>query len=81
MNLNLDTVKNGFKHSHPIIILIKEKKLYERFKRLINTISHDKTWTWLRKGNFKGETESLQIAAKDSAIRTNHIKARIYKTQ
>ena len=26
------------------------KQLYGRFKRLIN-ISHDKTWTWLRKGN------------------------------
>ena len=50
-------------------------------KRLINNISHDKTWTWLRKGNFKRETESLLIAAQDSAIRTNHIKARIDKTQ
>ena len=27
------------------------KQLYRRFKRLINNISHDKTWTWLRKGN------------------------------
>ena len=57
------------------------KQLYGRFKRLINNISHDKTWTWLRKLNFKRETESLQIAAQDSAIRTNHIKARIDKTQ
>ena len=57
------------------------KQLYGHFKRLINNISHDKTWTWLRKGNFKRETESLLIAAQDSAIRTNHIKARIYKTQ
>ena len=38
------------------------KQLYGRFKRLINNISHDKTWTWLRKGNFKRETESLLIA-------------------
>ena len=57
------------------------KQLYGRFKRLINNISHDKTWTWLRKGNFKRETESLLIAAQDSAIKTNHIKARIDKTQ
>ena len=57
------------------------KQLYGRFKRLINNISHDKTWTWLRKGNFKRETESLLIAAQDNAIRTNHIKARIDKTQ
>ena len=31
----------------------EEKQLYVRFKRLINNISHDKTWTWLRKGNLK----------------------------
>ena len=58
----------------------KGKQLYERFKRLIN-ISHDKTWTWLRKRNFKRETESLLIAARDNAIRTSHIQARIDKTQ
>ena len=57
------------------------KQLYGRFKRLISNISHDKTWTWLRKGNFKRETESLLIAAQDNAIRTNHIKAKIDKTQ
>ena len=57
------------------------KQLYDRFKRLINNISHQKTWTWLRKGNLKRETESLLIAAQDNAIRTNLIKARIDKTQ
>ena len=30
--------------------------------KIINNISHDKTRTWLRKGNFKRETESLLIA-------------------
>ena len=49
----------------------KEKQLYERFKRLINNISHEKTWTWVRKGNFKRETESLLIVAQNNAIRTN----------
>ena len=57
------------------------KQLYGRFKRLINNISHNKTWTWLRKGNFKREIKSLLIATQDNAIRTNHIKARIDKTQ
>ena len=57
------------------------KQLYERFQQLINNISRDKTWTWLRKGNFKRGTESLLIAAQDNALRTNHIKARIDKTQ
>ena len=58
-----------------------EKQLCGRFKRLINNISHPKAWTWLRKGNLKREMESLLIAAQDNAIRTNHIKARIDKTQ
>ena len=38
-------------------------------------------WTELRKGNLKRETESLLIAAENNAIRTNHIKARLDKTQ
>ena len=57
------------------------KQLHRRFKRLINKISHDKTWTRLKKGNFKRETKSLLMAAQNSAIKTNHIKARIDKTQ
>ena len=44
------------------------KQLYGCFKRLIKNISHDKTWTWLRKGNFKRETESLLIAAQEPII-------------
>ena len=49
-----------------------------RFKRLINCISHEKTWTWLRKGNLKSESESLLIVAENNAIRS---KGRIYKRQ
>ena len=59
----------------------EEKQLYGRFKQLISNISYEKTWTWLRKGNLKRETESLLIAAQNNAVRTNHIKARIDKTQ
>ena len=43
-------------------------------------VTHEKIRTWLRKGNLKRETESLQITAQNNAIRTN-IKARIDKTQ
>ena len=63
------------------MIRIRKQQHYGRFKRLINTISDDKTWTWLRKSNLKRETESLLIEAQDNVIRTNHIKARIDKTQ
>ena len=59
----------------------KKTQLYGRFKWLINTISHKKTWNWLRNGNLERETESLLIAAQDNSVRTNHIKARIDKTQ
>ena len=54
----------------------EEKLLYGHFKRL-----NKKKWTWLRKGNFKKETESLLIATQNNTIRTNHIKARTDKTQ
>ena len=49
--------------------------------KLISNISHEKTWTRLRKRNLKRETESLLIAAQNNAIRINHIKARIDKMQ
>ena len=48
----------------------EEKKLYGHFKRQTSEISHEKTWTWLRKGNLKRETESLLIAVQNNAIRT-----------
>ena len=59
----------------------EEKQLYGRFKRLINNISHEKTWNWLRKGSLKREIESLLIAVQNNTIKTNHIKARMDKTQ
>ena len=59
----------------------EEKQLCGSFKRLISNISHEKEWTWLRKGNLKRETEYFLIAAQNNAIRTNDIKARIDKTQ
>ena len=55
--------------------------MYEYFKKQNDEISHEKTWTWLRKANFIRETESLQIAAQKNAIGTNQIKARMDKTQ
>ena len=52
---------------------------------IVNTqqkdVSHMKTWTWLRKRNLKRETRSLRTAAQNNAVRTNHIKPRIDKTQ
>ena len=58
-----------------------ENQLYGRFKRLINNISYQKTWTWLRKRNFKREAESLLISAQNNVIRTYDIKVRINEMQ
>ena len=57
------------------------KQLYGRFKPLNKQYLTRINLDIAKKGNFKRETESLLIAAQDSALRTNHIKARIYKTQ
>ena len=59
----------------------EEKQLNGSFKQLTRDISHKKMWMWLRKGNFKRETESLLTAAQNNAIRTNHIKVTIDKMQ
>ena len=59
----------------------RENNIFGYFKRQPSEIFHEKTWTWLRKGNFKGETESLLIEARNNAIRTNYVKAKIDKTQ
>ena len=40
----------------------EEKQMYGYFKRQTIEISHEKTWTWLQKGNLKIETEFLLIA-------------------
>ena len=60
---------------------MEEKQLYGHFKRQINKISYEKSWKWLRKGNFKRETESLLTAAQNNMIRTNQMKARTDKIQ
>ena len=36
-----------------------KEQLYVRFKRLASDIPHEKTWMWVRKGNFKRETVFL----------------------
>ena len=57
------------------------KKLSWRFNQLISYILLEKTWTWLRKGNFERETKSIPIAAQNNDIRTIYFKTRIDKTK
>ena len=47
----------------------EEKQLYGCFKRLINNISHEKTWKWLKKKRtLERETEFLLIAAQNNVL-------------
>ena len=45
---------------------------------ITDEISHEKTWTWLRKRYLKKETKSLLVAAQNNAIRTNRIASKGY---
>ena len=42
---------------------------------------NDITWSWLKNGELKKETEGFLIAAQDQALRTNAIKAKIDKVK
>ena len=53
----------------------KEKPLYAQFVRETEDQSNEETWSWLKQGSLKRETEALITAAQDQAIRTNYIKA------
>ena len=53
---------------------IGRKKINGYLKRRANGISHGKTWTWLRKGNLKRETESLLIATQNNTMEINYVK-------
>ena len=46
------------------------KQLYGRLKRLIDNISHEKTWTWVRKDILGEKQRSLQITAQNDPVTT-----------
>ena len=58
----------------------EEKQLYGYFKKQTGEMAHEKTRTWLRKGNLERETGSLVAAVQNNTIRTNE-KVNIYNTQ
>ena len=57
-----------------IIIIWEQKQPYRHFKWQITEISYEKSWIWLRNGNFRRETEPLLIAAQNNTIRANYVK-------
>ena len=58
--------------------LWREKKMYGQFIReMPETTDETETWSWLRKSDFKVETEAMLCAAQEQAIRTNYVKHKI----
>ena len=51
------------------------------FQETTGEILNEMTRIWLREGNIKKETESLLRAARNNAIETNYVKAKIDKMQ
>ena len=56
---------------------------YKQTKSHTSTLRHGKKKKRKKKekGNLKRETETLQITVQNNAIRTNYVKAKIYKNQ
>ena len=61
--------------------VMKQKKLHGQFFNQIEEVAVEEKWLWLRDRSIKRGTESLIMAAKEQAIRTNAIKAKIDKIQ
>ena len=52
-----------------------EKRIYEQFlKDTSAKVDKELSWTWLKKGDLKIQTESLLCAAQEQALRTNYLK-------
>ena len=51
--------------------------MYRYFKWQTREISHENTWTWIKKGNLRRERESFLIAIENNAIRTYSVKVKL----
>ena len=58
---------------------VSSMKLHGQFEEKTKELKSEESWTWLRKGMLKRETESLIMAAQEQALNTNSIKRNIYK--
>ena len=58
-----------------------QKVLHGQYLRQTKEVRSDQCWAWFQNGDLKRETESLIVAAQNQSIRTNLVKAKIYKSQ
>ena len=58
----------------------QSKPLHDQYLQDIkDKTDNDITWSWLKNGELKKETESFLLAAQYQALRTNAVKAKIDK--
>ena len=60
---------------------LRQKMLHGQYDRQTEEVRGTDSWTWLKEGNIKRETENLIMSAQEQVLRTNQIKAKIDKTQ
>ena len=60
---------------------VRSKKLHGQFLMEMDEIASENSWSWLKTGYLKKETEGLLVAAQSQTLRTNAIKAKIDKSQ
>ena len=60
---------------------VRSKKLHGQFLMEMDEIASENSWSWLKTGYLKKETEGLLVAAQSQTLRTNAIKAEIDKSQ
>ena len=73
-------VQNRQERRKQRLIEWKEKTLHGQFLRETEITDDGNRWEWLKRGEFKRETESLLCAAQEQALRVNTIKYSIDRT-
>ena len=59
----------------------QEKVLHGQYLRQTKEVRTEQIWVWLQNGDFKRETESLIVAAKNQSIKQRLTKANVVKAK
>ena len=60
---------------------VSSKKLHGQFLMETDEIASESSWSWLRTGYLKKETEGFLVAAQSLALRVNAINAKMVKSK
>ena len=60
---------------------VSSKKLHGQFLMETDEIASESSWSWLRTGYLKKDTEGFLVGAQSQALRINAIKAKMVKSK